>query len=547
MSIFKLAKDFCKKKWLLLLFTFLFSCTGFILEIIVLPLFTSKITTFSNDIIKVKKYIIKLFCVWVLIQICFSISDKLYDMVKFACKQFVSETLVSYEIIRMDQEPDTINIAQLYNTIEKVEIHMANMFFYMIRILPRIVSIIFSIIILFTLQISAGLITLIGYCIILCIVFFSLVFTDHIQNPEKHEDVLLDKINEDFANTSMIRSTATAIPLEINNIQEITMNQYTIDIKFSSSIHNKKILLYGCIIIMSGLLLYISYRNYKNNLLSTESFTRIILSIIPLCSQINNVIFFLPKLSECILVLKHYNSPITTLYSYSIVPSIPIPSSCNYSFTSVIFSYPEQPPLLQNFSMILPTGLIWLRGESGSGKSTFIKLLLGTLSVQEGTIQLGDTNVTTSIRHHIMYIHQHAICLFSTTIYDNIMYGITDKKQYKIRLQELIKRYNLYSLFGCKNGDESFLYNHVGKLGDRLSGGQRQMVHLLRCMMIEKSLYIMDEPLTGLDPDTKAIVIQLLTDMIEQGKTIYIISHDTLSFPQQHVLTFVKGQVPQLT
>ena len=57
-------------------------------------------------------------------------------MVDLRCKQFVSETLISYAIIRMDQDPDTVNIAQLYNIIEKVEAHITSLFYYMIRIIP---------------------------------------------------------------------------------------------------------------------------------------------------------------------------------------------------------------------------------------------------------------------------------------------------------------------------------------------------------------------------------------------------------------------------
>jgi ABC-type bacteriocin/lantibiotic exporter with double-glycine peptidase domain len=548
MSIIKLSKEFSKKNWLLLLCTFLFSCGGFVLELIVLPLLTSKITTFSNDIKKVKKYIISLFCIWVLIQICFSVADKLYEMVDLRCKQFVSETLLSYAIIRMDQDPDTVNIAQLYNIIEKVEIHITSLFYYMIRILPRIVSILSSIIILITLQITSGIITLIGYIIILCIVFFFIAVVEETKT-EEHKEILLDKMNEEFSNINMIRSTSTAIPLEIENIKQITHNQLEIDIHNSDSIRKKQIILYGCIVIMSALLLYLSYRNYKNNTLSTESFTRIILSIIPLCSQINDIIWFLPDLSKSVQVLRYHNTSVHQLYSHSVTSVIPLPSSCIYTFTDVTFSYPDQEPLLTHFSMVLPNGLIWLRGESGSGKSTFIKLLLGTLTVQEGTITLGDTIVTNAIRHHIIYVHQHAISLFSSTVYDNIMYGITDhieKETLQKRLQDILQRYKLYSIFGCKEGDDSFLQLQVGKLGEHLSGGQRQMVHLLRCMMMDKLLYIMDEPLTGLDPDTKEIVIQLLTDMVHQGKTIYIISHDELSFPGQHVLDFVKGKMPTL-
>jgi ABC-type bacteriocin/lantibiotic exporter with double-glycine peptidase domain len=243
---------------------------------------------------------------------------------------------------------------------------------------------------------------------------------------------------------------------------------------------------------MIAIVFYLSYNKFNKGELTTENFSTIIIAVIPLGTQINDIIWYVPDLAKSISTLSYYNNWVKEIYTYSMSATIPPPSSCVYDLSGVSFSYEDQDPLLTNYSITLPTGLVWLRGESGAGKSTFTKLLLGTLLPQYGTIRLGDTIVTPSIRQHVMYLHQHAASLFSTTIYSNIMYGIEENEQYHTKLHQLIDKYHLYSLFGCKEGDDSFLHLHVGTLGEHLSGGQRQMIHLLRCLILDRTLYIMD-------------------------------------------------------
>jgi len=121
------------------------------------------------------------------------------------------------------------------------------------------------------------------------------------------------------------------------------------------------------------------------------------------------------------------------------------------------------------------------------------------------------------------------------------MYGQEDTPDKRQHLSALLHTYRIYSVFGCSDGDESFL-QRMG--GEQLSGGQTQLIHLLRCVLLNRSFYIMDEPLSGLDPDTKERVVQLIQDLVQDGKTVYIISHDALSFSNQKVLHFIKGQNP---
>jgi ABC-type bacteriocin/lantibiotic exporter with double-glycine peptidase domain len=190
---------------------------------------------------------------------------------------------------------------------------------------------------------------------------------------------------------------------------------------------------------MIAIVFYLSYNKFNNGELTTENFSTIIIAIIPLGTQINDIIWYVPDLSKSISTLSYYNNWVKEIYSYSMSATIPPPSSYVYDLSGVSFSYEDQDPLLTTYSITLPTGLVWLRGESGAGKSTFIKLLLGTLLPQSGTIRLGDTMVTSSIRQHVMYLHQHATSLFSTTIYSNIMYGIEENEQYNVILHQLIE------------------------------------------------------------------------------------------------------------
>jgi ABC-type multidrug transport system fused ATPase/permease subunit len=178
--------------------------------------------------------------------------------------------------------------------------------------------------------------------------------------------------------------------------------------------------------------------------------------------------------------------------------------------------------VLENISMKIKKGeKVAFVGKIGSGKSTLVKLIMGYQPLVMGNITIGGVSINdmndNEIRKNIFYIPQKPK-LFNRTLYENIIYGIK-KAPSKEQILDIMK---LYNISFNKNLDEK-----VGVEGNRLSGGQRQMVWLLRTVLNPASILIMDEPTSALDPTNKKLIISIIKQ-ISVEKTVIIVSHDSI-------------------
>ena len=178
--------------------------------------------------------------------------------------------------------------------------------------------------------------------------------------------------------------------------------------------------------------------------------------------------------------------------------------------------------VLGNISMKIKKGeKVAFVGKIGSGKSTLVKLIMGYQPLIMGDITIGGISINDmndiEIRKNVFYIPQKPK-LFNRTLYENIVYGIK-KPPSKEQIIDIMK---LYDISFNKNLDEK-----VGVEGNKLSGGQRQMVWLLRALLNPAFVIIMDEPTSALDPSNKKLIISIIKK-ISVGKTVIIVSHDSI-------------------
>lgn len=213
-------------------------------------------------------------------------------------------------------------------------------------------------------------------------------------------------------------------------------------------------------------------------------------------------------------------------------------------FKGVYHKYKDQ-LVLENIDIHIEKGeKVAFVGQIGSGKTTLIKLLLGFQILNMGKITIGDMDVNhisnTQLRENIFYIPQKPK-LFNRTLYENITYGIEKKpsKESILRLLDDLKLQDIRTVFEHKM-DQS-----VGVEGNELSGGQRQIVWLLRAFYRQAPVLVLDEPTAALDPATKILVMDVIK-RINIGKTVIIVSHDPIdsSFRQ---IKLKKGRVIQET
>jgi ATP-binding cassette subfamily C protein LapB len=543
MSINQLLWGFVKRYPALIFTNLFFTILSYLFEIIIVPRLLGRLFADQNDLRSVRKELIFLFVSWLLMQLCIMVSDYTYDTLYIRIDKYVVDQLYEKVLIRMDKQPDYENIVSVHTNIMSIKETTSLLLYYTVKILPRIITLIITSIYLCFLNKTIGSISLINVIFIIIIAIYNVIKQDE-HRSKTQQKVLINQIDDTFNNINTVRSTMDGIDIELSKIT--TLSERCSDVEHNEILADRvsQWIVYGISILVAGLLLFILYTYRKNNSIDVEVFSSIILTIPSYVQQMNTIIFTIPKLSTHISSLKYYDSWIKEYYSHTKLEPSPAPTHSHINIDQLTFSYPDQEPMFTDWSVTLPTGLIWLKGESGSGKSTLIKMCMGLVQPTSGTIRLGDVPVTSSIKQHVVYLHQHAMTLFNTTLYNNIMYGNTHVTPEQ--LTQLLHRYQLFSVFGCEEGDKSFLQRSGGSSGEQLSGGQKQLVHLLRCVLLNKSFYIMDEPLTGLDPDTQTRVMRMITDLVQDGKTVYIISHDELSFPNQTILHFNKGQNPHL-
>ena len=179
---------------------------------------------------------------------------------------------------------------------------------------------------------------------------------------------------------------------------------------------------------------------------------------------------------------------------------------------------------LNNINVIIERGKTTIiKGEIGSGKSTLAKLILRLLTPTEGKLYLNGTCYSkipiSEFYKDIGVIPQHCI-LFNRSIYENIRYD--NESVTEAQINDTLHSFGIMKHFAkLKNG----IHTYVGRNGSKLSGGQRQLVWMLKLYFKNPSVIIMDEPSASIDKNTKELFKSIITNMLKD-KTIVIITHD---------------------
>lgn len=213
-------------------------------------------------------------------------------------------------------------------------------------------------------------------------------------------------------------------------------------------------------------------------------------------------------------------------------------------FDQVQFAYQEAEPLFQNKTVIiLPGQKIGLVGYSGSGKSTFMNLILRLFEVNSGRILIDGQNICTitqsSLRAAIGVIPQDP-SLFHRSLLENIRYGRADASRAEV-IEAAIKARADDFIQKFPQGYETL----VGERGVKLSGGQRQRVAIARAILKNAPILILDEATSQLDSLTEQDIQDSLFDLME-GKTTIVIAHRLSTLLRMdRILVFDQGEIVQ--
>ena len=187
---------------------------------------------------------------------------------------------------------------------------------------------------------------------------------------------------------------------------------------------------------------------------------------------------------------------------------------------SVDFAYENRPPVFQNLDFSLPEGQrIGIKGPNGAGKSTLFLLAMGLLTPTKGQIEVfGQPRSTEKdfrpIRTRIGYCFQDPDDqLFSATVKEDVAFGPLNQGKPKHEVLDLVKE--TLARLGLEGFQDRVTYH--------LSGGERRLVSLATVLAMQPEALLLDEPTTGLDPDTeKRLEAVLMSSQLSWA----IISHD---------------------
>lgn len=199
---------------------------------------------------------------------------------------------------------------------------------------------------------------------------------------------------------------------------------------------------------------------------------------------------------------------------------------------------------LKNIDVEVKKGeFIFLIGESGAGKSTFVKLILKEIEPTRGRLYLDNKDITKVHRRKIPYLRRKVGIVFQDfrllpkkTVYENVAFAL--------EITDAVSKRNIRSQVDMVLGIVGLL-KKKNMRPNQLSGGEKQRVSIARAIINNPKVLIADEPTGNLDPETSWEIMKILRQVNRRGTTIIMATHDkeVVDIMQRRVIELKNGEV----
>jgi len=233
----------------------------------------------------------------------------------------------------------------------------------------------------------------------------------------------------------------------------------------------------------------------------------------------------------------------------------------NIQLSNVSFRYSRQQKfLIKNCNLTIPKGsVVGLKGDTGSGKSTLIKIIIGLIQPSEGSVYVDNKEINKkeeiknyNIEHwyeKISYVPQ-SIYLFNDSIRNNISFELDkneklNKKEFNQNEKLFQNAINISMLRSFINELKEEEYTIVGENGIKISGGQKQRIGIARALYLNRDILILDEATNALDHNTEKKLLENIKNS-KKNLTIILISHKLENYTICDKVYNIKDGVLQL-
>jgi ABC-type bacteriocin/lantibiotic exporter with double-glycine peptidase domain len=502
----------------------------------------------DGNVPRSKYFFTVLLGIWILIQ-AFSIGISFVDnyiVPKFHSyvRQFFFELIME----RYNQNYQELKIGTILTKLIKLPWILDDISNQIQRfLLTNIILIVSNFVYLYRHHYTLGLMYL--GCIGVVFIMARLYFNTCNSNIKKVEG-LFDECHEEIEDTLQnLLSIYTARKIDDERDRIADINERTRVEQYNAGVCNRKFRIYFSIvnIFLFLALNYVAYRLFLQGKIPVASLVSIFILNYTILSSLVGLFEsskdFIAVKSHIELIEKFINElPNNDLGGKK--TKIPNPESLDIVYKDVTYQpSTSDVKILDKFNLKLyPKDKVGIVGHSGSGKTSVISLLLSVKQFQGGNIFINGVPIrdidVDDLRKHIVYIPQHPK-LFNRTLEENLTYGLPKN----ITAEHIFKFMQDNGFVELEKIFRKRLHEKVGKTGENLSGGLRQIVWFLRAIMRESSLIVCDEPLNNLDKDSIKYVTKMI-DFIGKTKGLIIITHNlTVTENLDRIITMDKGKI----